>query len=154
MVKQLTNEHRRRISESIKLQHKTRDNYAMNGKKHNKETKIKMSLASKGHPKSKQHIKHWSDSMNRLRTNGELKQWNKGLTPRKGKYTPVYKISHKIYTSQPNNFYRVPRGMVIHHLDLNANNNNPSNLMMLDWSSHAKLHNQICKEMRNKEVKL
>jgi hypothetical protein len=148
MIKHLTEEHKKKIADAIRLQHPNRDNYAMNGKKHKEETKLKMSLASKGKPKSKEHVKNWKESIKKLRAEGKFPQWNKGITNRKNKYISMNKISHKVYTSQPDNFYRVPVGIVIHHLDLDETNNNPTNLMMLDRNTHAKLHGTIWKMIR------
>lgn len=143
-------EHKERIIQAIRLQHKTNLNYGMNGKKHTNPTKKKMSLASLGKSKSKSHIFNWQKAMNKLRKEGKLKAWNKGLTPRIMSYPRATYRSHRSWTSQKDNFYRVPKGMIIHHIDLNPYNNNSSNLVMLDNSTHHKLHNQMCLIMRNK----
>jgi len=44
----LSEEHKRKISNTIKEQHRNLLNYAMNNKKHSEETKRKMSLARRG----------------------------------------------------------------------------------------------------------
>jgi hypothetical protein len=148
MIRKLTEEHKKKISEAIKLQHQTRDNYAMNGKKHKEETKIKMSIASKGKPKTEEHIFNWQRRMSELRLDGKFNQLNKGMTNRKGKYQSNNKITHVVYVCQIGNFHRVPSGMIIHHLDLDSTNNEPSNLFMLTWSTHSKFHAEICKRMK------
>lgn len=55
-----------------------------------------------------------------------------------------------IWCSQAENLKYIPRGFIVHHLDLNKSNNNPSNLILLDRSSHYKLHWAIKKAQRGK----
>lgn len=62
--------------------------------------------------------------------------------------------SHYIWCSQPNNFDRVPKGCVIHHLDLNPQNNNPENLQLLDIRTHNQFHYKINKMIGNGEIKI
>ncbi len=143
-----TEEHRRRIKESVIKEHKSNPNYAMKGKKHSEETKQKMSLSKKGKPHSKEHVKNWLDSMNELRSSGKLITWNKGLTPRKGKYAGNSYKSHRVWCTS-NGFSHVPSGTIIHHLDLNPKNNVPKNLIMMDKETHRNLHVEICKGLRD-----
>jgi len=98
------------------------EEHPMFGKKHTEEARKKMSEKLKGR-----------------------KVWNEGMTLRKGKYLSPTRKSHPNWCSQSENFYRVPKGFVIHHLDLNPRNNNPENLIILDNLTHNKLHNQISK---------
>lgn len=70
--------------------------------------------------------------------------------------SPKIKIDGKSYLVSrinwiKNNFYRIPDGFVIHHLDLNPMNNHPSNLFLIDRTTHIKLHTAIIKNIK-KEV--
>ena len=145
-----TPEHRRRISEAVSLQHKINKNYAMNGKTHTEETKKKMHDINIGKTMSYEAKKNWNKSMKKLRQEGKLVAWNKGLTPRKGKYKSMNYQSHKVWTSQKENLPFVPKGMVIHHLNLNSMDNRAENLLMLEKKMHHSIHNKICSEMRNR----
>ena len=139
-----TEEHRKRIIESIRLQHKLNPNYGMKGKKHLEKTKVKMSKSKLGKKMSEEHKKNWMDSMKKLKENGKIIIWNKGLTPRIGKYKNNHYKTHQVYRSQKDNLPYIPKGMVIHHIDLNPSNDKPCNLIMMDKSTHHKLHNKIC----------
>jgi len=145
-----TPEHKRRISEAVTLQHKINNNYAMKGKKHTKETKKKMHDSSIGRTMSDEAKKNWKESMDKLRQEGKLVVWNKGLTPRKGKYKSMNYQSHKVWASQKENLPFVPKGMVIHHLNLNPTDNRAENLLMLERKMHHSIHNKMCLEMRKK----
>ena len=79
--------------------------------------------------------------------------WNKGLTPRTEEYkTPMRRIKGKMFKAsvvnwcgQRENLPFVPNGFVIHHLDCNPKNNEPSNLILLKGEDHSKLHHQLSK---------
>lgn len=71
---------REKISKVIKQQHIVNPNYGMKNKKHSNTTKKKMSNSSTGKTMSTPHKKNWLDSMNKLRKEGQLVIWNKGLT--------------------------------------------------------------------------
>lgn len=135
-------EHRKKIIKAIRLQHKINPSYGMKGKVHSDKTKDKMSQASIGKPKTELHKIHWMRSMNKLRKEGKLIAWNKGLTPRVGKYKSSTYKSHRVYYSVIGNHPYIPKGMVIHHIDFDSKNNNSSNLIMIDKSLHHKWHNQ------------
>lgn len=49
-----------------------------------------------------------------------------------------------------NHIHRVPDGCIIHHIDRNPLNNNPSNLQLMDKRFHDQLHN----EMHRQELKM
>lgn len=142
-------EFKEKIINAIKLQHKENPNYGMKGKKHSEETKTKIKVSHIEKVMSEEHKKNWKNSMDKLREEGKLVAWNKGLTPRVGKYkSNSYKV-HKTYCSYTGNHPYVPKGMVIHHINLNPNDNSKNNLLMIDGSSHNKLHNKLCLLMRD-----
>lgn len=47
-----------------------------------------------------------------------------------------------------NHIHRVPDGCVIHHINGNPINNNPSNLQLLEDKYHRSMHNQLIKLMK------
>lgn len=53
--------------------------------------------------------------------------------------------SHFIWCNQSENLSYVPEGFVIHHLDRNGFNDNPSNLILIPDKLHRSIHNQIIK---------
>jgi hypothetical protein len=52
---------------------------------------------------------------------------------------------HNIIWMQVNRFYSIPKGMVVHHRDLNKLNNHPENLVLIDNSTHIMLHHYVNK---------
>lgn len=52
------------------------------------------------------------------------------------------KYSHYIWCIT-NGIGQVPKHMIIHHIDGNFRNNNPENLILLDQSTHMKVHAMI-----------
>lgn len=58
--------------------------------------------------------------------------------------------SHFVWCSQQENHPHVPKGFVIHHMDLNPHNNKPDNLTIMDKGYHTGMHRKIFK--LNKEV--
>jgi len=107
----------------------------MLGKKHPKEWKIKMRKRMKGNT--------WGFQKGII-------PWNKGLkVPAKRKYIWTnhkrVPISNFVWCNQPENLPYIPKGFVIHHINLNADDNNPKNLFLIDKSSHTKMHNEFNK---------
>jgi hypothetical protein len=116
------------------------------------------------HPRGmlgKKHPKKWKlNKSNQMKGNTwgfkkGLIPWNKGLkVPAKRKYIWTnhkrIPISNFVWCSQSENLPHLPKGFVIHHIDLNAENNEHKNLLLLDKSSHLKLHNQINKILNNR----
>lgn len=49
-------------------------------------------------------------------------------------------LEHHAVWMQANNFYRIPKGFVIHHINQNKLDNRPENLALLDKQTHDKLH--------------
>lgn len=56
-------------------------------------------------------------------------------------------VSHIVWC-QANNIHRVPDGCVIHHIDLDTENNSPENLQLMTPDFHSKLHAYIAKRMK------
>jgi hypothetical protein len=87
---------------------------------------------------------------------GKIKIWNKGLILKSKYYKVAHTClngkqmlrSHKVWCFQPGNLYRVPKGMVIHHLDGNPMNDNPENLLMIDKGTHQRFHIELYKRLR------
>lgn len=142
----MSEEHKRKLIESIKLNHKVNENYGMKNKKHNSETIEKMRQKAIGRKMTESQLLNWSNAMDKLRQEGRLIAWNKGLTTRTNPYINNRYKSHKVWTNY--NLYHVPKGFHVHHIDLDSNNNHIDNLFLMSKSDHAILHNVICKEMR------
>lgn len=114
---------------------------SLSGRKASEESKRKMSLAHKGKKLSE-----------------ETKEKMKGKIPWNyidgRSKNPLYRkkyndkiMSHFIYCTQPFNHPYIPKGFIIHHIDLNPKNNDPDNLVMMQDRDHRVLHIQISKLM-------
>jgi hypothetical protein len=57
------------------------------------------------------------------------------------------KVSHLVWCSRDNLPY-VPKGFVIHHLDLNPENNQFENLQLLPRALHIQFHSKVIKIMK------
>ena len=113
----LTENHKMKIKESAK----NNPNYGMRNKHQSVKARIKIGLGAKGR-KPWNYLDGNATKRNRLNTY----------------------VVHKIWCNA-NNFYRIPDGMIIHHLDLNPKNNHPENLLLMPKSYHSKMHNEISK---------
>jgi hypothetical protein len=117
-----------------------------------------------GHWLGKKRPNIWNGSRPELKgkhlaPNTEFKEgievWNKGLTPRKEKYyNPTTRIngrqvlqSHKVWC-ESNQLHRIPKGIIVHHLDNNPKNNKPENLQLLENKYHHKFHTTMQQGMR------
>jgi len=56
------------------------------------------------------------------------------------------------YIWKKHNLPIIPKGFCVHHIDGNKLNNNPKNLMLLDFGTHSTLHN-IVRGIRNRRSK-
>lgn len=70
--------------------------------------------------------------------------WWKGLNPKGNRV-----FTHHIKWAEANNKTEVPKGYVIHHIDENIFNNDPTNLQCMSRSEHMKHH---CAVRRAKKV--
>jgi len=129
---------------------KEKNRLAHLGKYPSEETKRKMRESAKGFngKHSEETKRKISKTLKRLYIEGKKVPWNK-FSKIKAKRLPTKKI-HKIWCEY-NQFYRVPKGFLIHHFDLNPMNNNPNNLILIDKYTHDILHNKIIK-MQIREV--
>jgi hypothetical protein len=73
------------------------------------------------------------------------KPWRKMKTVSKKKRVLE---SHLVWCKE-NQIYRLPDGCVIHHLDLNPQNNSQDNLFLMTKGYHNQLHNEISKLIRS-----
>lgn len=55
--------------------------------------------------------------------------------------------SHFVWCSQPENLSYVPKGFVIHHIDLNPLNDSPDNLFLMTDRDHRVYHVVLTKEL-------
>jgi len=112
----------------IKLSAINNPNYGMRNKHMSKESKRKIGFAGLGRP-----------------------AWNylDGKC-HKRKRLNTYKV-HKIWCSQPENLPYVPEEFIIHHIDLNPENNNLNNLILLPRDYHSKYHNEISKVLTGRK---
>jgi len=94
-------EHRKRLSEAKKGKSNGRLGY-----KHTKETKLKMSLASKGKPKSEAHRKHIKESHQHVSQRTRIKMslarlgkspWNKGIPMMESRKRHLSKINKRLW---------------------------------------------------------
>ena len=115
----------------------------MKGNQINKGRKL-----SEEHKKKLRSYKHTEEAKDKIR--GRI-PWNyvdgRSNNPRpratiKGKIK-----SHFIYCNTEGNHPYVPKGFVIHHIDMNPDNDSPDNLVMMLDRDHRVLHNQISKLM-------
>jgi len=110
----------------ISEKHRRQISNALKGRKRKpfkEETKRKMSKFQKDlWNKNKTSI---STKRKQLRVNGKLKM-----------------VSHIIWEK---NYGKIPMGYIIHHKDLNPENNDINNLLMLTRSKHTKLHRGLKK---------
>lgn len=139
----VSEETKKKIKENRKGIPSFRPNFHPDGFKgpHAEESKQKMSITKK-----------------KLFAEGKIKPWSyiDGLSGKRkrrmkrinGKY---HLVSHLIWCSE-NVPYFVPKDFVIHHIDLNSDNNNAENLLMLPKGEHSRIHNAIIKELKKQEV--
>lgn len=57
-----------------------------------------------------------------------------------GRKNKTYVFVHHIEFCLATGLTEIPKGFVIHHIDLNKKNNDPSNLAMMSMAAHARLH--------------
>ena len=94
---------------------------------------------------------HRKNALNYMKSIGPRKyvlnnhHWREMVTVDKNKR--VLK-SHFIWCSQPGNLSYVPKGFLIHHIDLNPKNNSPDNLFLINKINHNQLHNDISRIIR------
>jgi len=66
-------------------------------------------------------------------------------------------VSHIVWCNQPGNLSYVPKGFVIHHADLNPNNDNPDNLVIMRDRDHRIYHSSLLlmyrRQLNQQEVK-
>ncbi len=89
----------------------------------------------------------WGDKKsNKMKTNLRNKKYKGAISLNKDGYlrkrsptTGKYFMIHQ-QVWKKNNYPRLPKGFCIHHLDNNKLNNNPQNLLLLDFGTHTRLH--------------
>lgn len=65
-----------------------------------------------------------------------------------GRKNSKYVFCHSVILAEHLGLTEIPKGYVVHHIDLDKHNNDISNLALMTISGHAKLHqmlNRICK---------
>lgn len=78
-----------------------------------------------------------------------------------GRHTKIHIIIAEIFVPMPDRYKDVPREeMVVHHIDHNPHNNDPSNLQWMTAKEHNELHynskitkNRLSKSLRNNPKK-
>jgi hypothetical protein len=137
------------------------------GKKYSEMHKENIRNSLKGKSRDTSHLKefqfkkgqHSSPDTEFKKGNHPKTEFQKGQENyRKGTGNPDYKpkfvkingkvilLSHLIWCRE-NQIHRVPDGCVIHHRDLNPQNNNPENLILMDDATHKSLHHAISKKI-------
>jgi hypothetical protein len=108
-----------------------------------------------GHKHKEEILKKISDSLK-----GNI-PWNEGLTTREEEYVvPTHHINGKnipvshIVWCQANQIHRIPDGCIIHHLDLNPQNNNPETLQLLEDRYHRVMHIELMKILRKQKQEI
>lgn len=120
---------------------------------HSEETKRKISESKKGCLSPMKGKKHSEESKrkNRIAHLGKS-TWNKGTGNKNYKRTRrninkvTMNLSH-INFLKNNEFgmWFIPKDWLVHHIDLNPQNNDPPNLVCIPNGIHTSLHNQIAK---------
>ena len=68
-----------------------------------------------------------------------------------GRKRSEYVFVHNVVMCYELGMSEIPKGFVVHHIDLNKKNNDPSNLALMSCSAHSKLHaiqNKLSKVQR------
>ncbi len=124
------------------------------GYKHSEETKIKMGKSRMGHITTEETKRKISMKQKGITNVGKI-PWSyidgRSKHPITRKKIRKKTLAH-INWCEANNIHRVPDGCVIHHIDLNPENNNPENLQLLEDSYHRSLHNHIIKLMKAGDI--
>lgn len=104
-------------------------------------------LGSKNHMYGKTGMKHPNAIGEIRRATGYktvfVPEWYKGKRPASGRIFEHHYVWCAFY-----NQTQVPKGCVIHHIDLDIDNNSIENLQLLTISEHMKLHQEIRKVQR------
>jgi hypothetical protein len=143
------------------------------GKKHSKEQTEKAITTSRKNNsyRKKGEFHHSEETREKLRLTGFKKgneYWKeygfkKGNKPpsyidgkckergKQRKYIKGIRYSHIIWCSKPENFYRVPEGCIIHHINRNSSDDRIENLQIMTKDFHNRLHHEYNKLLK-KEV--
>lgn len=87
---------------------------------------------------------------------GHSPNWKNGKTIDSKGYVLVWsgkkyiKEHHKVWID---NYGKIPKGFVVHHIDENKKNNSPENLKLLEKKEHDKLNNSLLKNHWNKRLR-
>lgn len=64
-----------------------------------------------------------------------------------------YVFLHSIVVCEALGLTEIPKGFVVHHIDLNPKNNDISNLALMSVAAHGKLHNILRKVQRSEKIR-
>lgn len=104
---------------------------------------------NKGKPMAEVQKKKLSETRIKILKDGLIPGNYKHGRCRKVKNGKPY--SHFVWCSEPGNHFYVPKGFVIHHLDLNPHNNNANNLLLMQRGDHTGFHKRLAKIIKGGE---
>ena len=117
------------------------------GKILSEETREKISKAKTGKKRPP-----FTDETRKKMSEFQRKLWNENQKSKSKKYKQVLingklkRVSHIVWEKH---YGKILEGCIIHHIDLNPENNKIENLLMLTIKDHIRLHRRLKKESKN-----